>query len=138
MNDQQPWTAYGQATSVPNGSINNPTANINGLRGEVSLPYTVPEGMELHLTSYGGEAYAIPSTAAAPQGIVYVPFIGPVCENATCLHSVYASQQSNEVTGVEFIVPAGKVLNYRIESSYSEAFVVGWFMRGFLCAAPAA
>lgn len=130
-----PWTAYGQCTTVPNGSVDNPTANLNGLRGEVSLPYTVPAGKELWLTAYGGEAYNVPTTSSgAPQGVVYVPYIGttPPSSNNVFLHSVYASLRSNETTGVNFIIPAGKTLNYRVQSSYTLAWVVGWYMRGTL------
>lgn len=131
---EEPWYAYGQTASVPNGSIDNPNVNLNGLRGESRLPFIVPQGRELRLTSYGGEGY----NQSDPKGVVYAPFIGDFIDppNSAFLHSVYAAERSNETTGVLFILPAGKQLNLRIQSSYELKYVVGWYMRGTLCDAP--
>ena len=53
----EPWIAYGQQRGPSNAAVDNPPTNSNGVIGEVSLPYTVPVGKKLILTSWGIEAY---------------------------------------------------------------------------------
>lgn len=125
-----PWIVYGQTMPVCNGDINNPTPNVNGLVGEVAaLPYTVPDGTELIIDAYGIESYA-----TATGGVVLAPYIGPTppIPNNAFLHSVYSNDQSNETTGVEFHIPAGKVFNIRLMSSECPSSVTGWYVKGHL------
>jgi hypothetical protein len=49
----EPWIAYGQQRGPSNAAVDNPPTNSNGVIGEVSLPYTVPVGKKLILTSLG-------------------------------------------------------------------------------------
>jgi hypothetical protein len=125
-----PWTVYGQTSPVYNGAVDNPPANVNGLIGEASLPYTVPDGKVLVITAYGLEAYA-----QVANGLVLAPYLGatPPKTNGVFLHSVYANDASNETVGVRFHIPAGKVLNVRLMSNENPAQVVGWYIAGELC-----
>jgi hypothetical protein len=128
-----PWIVYGQAAVPYNQAVDNPTPNVNGLRGEVaSLPYCVPEGKELVIEAYGLESYS-----GVANGLVIVPWIGDMpATNAKCLHSVFSDNASNETVGVRFHVPAGKKVNVRIMCAENPSQVVGWYMRGTLRDAP--
>lgn len=124
----EPWICYGQQAGPSNAAIDNPPANLNGILGEVTLPYTVPAGQTLVLNGWGIEAY---ETIAG--SFVLVPWIGDLpATNAKCLHSVLASADSNSTTGFEYHIPAGKKLNARIMCSEAGNPVAGWWMSGFL------
>lgn len=125
----EPWIAYAQTAPVCQGGINNPVTNLNGLIGEVTLPYTVPDGKELVIEAYGLEAYG-----NVPGGLVLAPYIGatPPTTNAVFLHSVFSDNATNEAIGVEFHLPAGKVFNVRLMSNECPAQVVGWYVKGHL------
>jgi hypothetical protein len=129
-----PWIAYGQCAPIFGAAVDNPTCNLTGCRGEVQLPYTVPEGFELVLEAYGLESYS-----GVSNGLVLVPWLGePPALNPACLHSVFSDNASNETTGVRFHIPAGKKVNARIMCMENPAQVVGWYMRGTLVEVPPA
>ena len=44
---QIPWVAYGTVSIPPFDYVDNPACNVNGIFGEVVLPYIVPEGHRL-------------------------------------------------------------------------------------------
>ena len=126
-----PWICYGQRAGPSNAAIDNPTANSNGVIGEVTLPYTVPVGFVLVLKGWGIEAYE-----SIAGSFVLVPWIGDApATNAKCLHSVLASTQSNSASGFEYHIPAGTKLNARIMCSEAGNPVAGWWMSGCLKAA---
>lgn len=131
----QPWIAYGQQAGPSGAAIDNPQCNINGVIGEVQLPYTVPVGKTLVLTGWGIEAYE-----AITGSFVLVPWLGEgPATNAKCLHSCLSSTDSNQTTGFEYHVPAGKIVNVRIMCSEANNPVAGWWIGGRLedCECPA-
>jgi len=121
-----PWVVYGQeafAVSV----VDDPICNHNGVIGEADLPYTVPVGYDLCITSYGVEAYDVVGT------VVLVPWLGmgpPT--NAKCLHSCGCGSGSNEVKGFNPILPTGTILHARLMSGEAPRQVCGWYIRGYL------
>jgi hypothetical protein len=125
---RHPWIVYGQQAGPSNASIDNPVCNQNGIIGEATLPYTVPEGKRLVVTGWGIEAYG-----NIAGDFVLVPWIGEApATNAKCLHSVLASNASNASTGFEYHIPAGKVFNVRIMCSEANDPVAGWWVNGRL------
>ena len=125
-----PWIVYGQTAPICQGGVTNPKPNVNGLIGEVaSLPYTVPVGKVLIVDAYGLEAYG-----NVPGGLVLVPYLGvtPPASNNAFLHSVFSDNASNEALGIEFRLPAGKILNLLLMSNECPAQIVGWYVTGRL------
>lgn len=123
----QPWVAYGQVTVPFNTSVTNPTCNRAGVRGEVSLPYVVPEGFELILEAFGIEAYGI-------TGLVGMfPWLGELpAANAKALHTCMANTESHESVGARYHLPAGTKLNATIMCTENPAQVVGFYLSGTL------
>lgn len=127
-----PWICYGQTLVPVNQAVDNPQANLAGCRGEVELPYVVPDGYELVISAYGIESYA-QEGGSADKGLVIVPWLGEeTATNEKCLHSVYAQSSSNETIGVKFHIPAGKKVNARIMNAEVYAQTVGWYISGEL------
>ncbi len=125
---RQPWICYGQQSGPSNAAIDNPSCNQNGVIGEATLPYIVPDGKVLILSGWGIEAYE-----SIAGSFVLVPWIGEgPPTNQKCLHSVLASSQSNSSTGFEYHLPAGTRLNARIMCSESGNPTAGWWMFGSL------
>jgi hypothetical protein len=125
----EPWVAYGQTLVPYNTAVDNPPANAAGAIGEVSLPYTVPEGFYLEITSFGVEAY----NTAGLVGIF--PWIGPKpATNAKALHTVMANDHYEESTGLRYRFPPGAIINIRIMCTENPAQVVGWQVTGRLIA----
>ncbi len=123
-----PWIAYGQQAGPTGSAIDNPACNLNGIIGEVSLPYEVPEGKKLVITGWGIEAYG-----AIAGDFVLVPWIGTgPATNAKCLHSCLSSIASNSTTGFEYHIPEGKIVNVRIMCSEAGNPVAGWWIGGRL------
>lgn len=127
-----PWVVYGQTAIPAYGALDNPAPNLNGLLGEVTLPYTVPAGKILVLTGWGFEG--LPTAFG-----VCIPWIGsgPIT-NAKCLPSVGPALASYYITGTNFQVPAGKIVNVRLLNGTSgNNFVCAWMMQGYLMDVPA-
>ena len=123
----EPWIVYGQTQTAAGTNIDNPAANSNGLRGESSLPYTVPIGKELVVEAYGIEGYPNPT-----GGVALIPFIGNAPSKQTDLFTCYANTSTNEVTGIRYYIPAGLTFNIRITQNESPGPVTAWYVRGKL------
>lgn len=123
----QDFLSYGQNALTANSALDNPTANLNGLVGEVQLPYVVPTGKQLVLTGWGFEGLN-------KSFGVCIPWIGELpCTNAKCLASVGPEMASYYVTGMRWVIPAGKKLNVRLLNGTTITNVVcSWFVQGFL------
>jgi len=123
-----PWVVYSQTSIAAGSSIDNPAPNVNGLVGEVAtLPYTVPAGYDLDLETWGVEAYNVANT------IVLFPWIGPPpASNPASLPSAGSWAGTRQLAG-NFRLPAGKVLNFRLQNAQVTA-VVAWFASGCLVA----
>lgn len=130
---QKDWLAYGQSAMPALGAIDNPTVaqglNLNGIVGESTLPFVVPEGKQLVLTGWGYEGLPTPAG-------VCIPWIGELpCTNAKCLASVGCggSQYSYYVTNMRWVLPAGKKLNVRLLNGTTGANIVcAWMIQGYL------
>lgn len=121
------FVSYGQTTMPSNGALDNPTCNMNGLIGEVQLPFTVPSGKKLVLTGWGFEG--LNSSFG-----VCIPWIGELpCTNSKCLPSVGPEKASYYITGANFAIPEGKTLNVRLLNGTSINNVVcAWMIQGYL------
>ena len=120
-----PWTAYGQTNVQQNTSVNNPTANLAGVAGEVSLPYTVPDGTTLILTSWGVEG-AFGLTAI-------FPWLGSApATNGKALPTALANGWTNSVDGC-WVLSSGTIVNaYLTYLGTSTSAVQGWWLQGVL------
>lgn len=126
---ETPWIVYG-ATVVPGyTNIDNPAPSVNGLVGEVThLPYIVPDGYELVITNYGIEGGKTPQYAL-------IPWIGlPPVTNPQGLFTCAAAFGSNFYSNMNWIIPAGKIVNVRVANSGNDAiaYAFGWYMEGYL------
>lgn len=123
----QPWVVYGQTALKANSGINNPEPNINGLVGEQTfLPYVVPSGKQLRLTGWGFEGLK------SAFGVT-IPYIGTSHGKEYSLPSVGPQIGSYYVTGFNFIIPAGKIVNVRLlNGSKQNNIVCAWMVQGFL------
>lgn len=125
-----PWLLYG-ATVVSGGTNHdNPTPSVNGLVGEVtSLPYVVPSGYELVITNYGIEGGKTPQYA-------FIPWIGSgsFTQNSQGLFTCAAAYGSNLYTGMEWRIPEGTHVNFRVSNSSNDgiAYAFGWYAEGYL------
>lgn len=122
----KPVLAYGQSLVAPGTAVDNPAPCLNGLIGEISLPYVVPAGMTLVLTDYGIEGF--------PGGdMAIIPWIGngpPT--TAQCLPTCRTIDATLQITSA-FHIPAGKVLNARLVYTGSvPGIITAWWMRGYL------
>lgn len=125
----EPWLVYGTTEVIPSTNVDNPLPSVNGLIGEiVHLPYIVPEGYHLVITAYAIEGGKTPQYAL-------IPWIGnqPV-QNDQCLMTCAAAYGSNLYSGMEWIIPSGKILNIRISNSGEDGLIYafGWYMQGYL------
>lgn len=127
---ETPWIVYG--ATVVNGytNVDNPPPSVNGLIGEVnSLPYTVPYGYELVITGYGIEGGKTPQYA-------FIPWMGTggFTHNEQGLFTCAAAYGSNFYSNMNWIIPAGKILNVRVSNSGDDAiaYAFGWYMEGYL------
>jgi len=124
------WIVYGQTAIPSQVAVDNPTPNTAGVLGEVSsLPYTIPAGKMLALTSYGVESYEHPGT------VVLFPWLGsPPATNEKALMSVGADGGSNEIRGANWHLPAGTIVNVRliVGEATQSAWVYAWYMFGRL------
>lgn len=124
-----PWIVYG-ATLVPgNSNLDNPVPSVNGLIGEVhSLPYTVPDGFQLVITTYAIEGGKTPQYAI-------IPWIGefPII-NSKGLMTCAAAYGSNIYSNMNWTLPQGTKLNVRIANASNDgiAYAFGWYMEGYL------
>jgi hypothetical protein len=123
------WVAYGQTNMAASSAIDNPAANLAGVEGEVTLPYTVPAGKRLILTGWGFEGLNSQTNFG-----VCIPWIGEApCTNAKCLASVGCNGGSYYVTGMRWVIPAGKKLNVRlINGSPQNNVICAWMIQGIL------
>lgn len=125
------WIAYGQTLMASNAGVDNPFTHDLGVVGEVNLPYVVPDGMELHLVSWGVEAYDFPGT------VVIAPWLGDYPRlKEKFLHSCAAGSGSVDCTGMDAILPPGTRVNGRLINGEiipgGTSAVYSWYIRGFL------
>lgn len=122
----RPWQSYGQTNISQNTSINNPTANLAGVYGEVQLPYTVPDGCVLTLTSWGVEgAYGMTA---------FFPWLGTSTPtSAKALPTALANGATNAVYG-QWALSSGAVVNGFLTylGTSTSGAVEGWWIQGEL------
>lgn len=134
-----PWAVMGQTTINHGVSSDNPTPSSNGLYGEVTaLPYTVPVGRVLLITSMymeGNTSESNTSTNDVHSGGVQAIWLGAsVVANSQFIVSNQCNDVSNELKGLRFYIPAGKIVNVRITSTnvVTDGWVTGWAVFGYL------
>ena len=122
------WFAHGQTEVPHNGTHDNPLPNKCGLVGEQwVLPYRVPEGKLLTITGLGVEGYDQPGV------MVLALWIGEKeAENANMLVSVAAKGGSNRHDNMCMRIPAGKLLNVRLQNGQALSAVYSWHVGGYL------
>ena len=119
------WVSYGQTLLAPSQSIDNPAPNLNGLGGEVTLPYTVPAGQQLVLTSWG-----IEGTPGGDSAII--PYVGTVfSQNSQGLPTCRTVDGVSQVNGM-WVIPAGTTISARIVYAGGvQPIVFGWWIQGY-------
>lgn len=123
----EPWIAYGQALVPYNSRADNPPATKAGALGEVSLPYTVPEGYYLDITAFGVEAYNITGAVGL------FPWLGPPpAANHKALHTAMCNDMTCETTGARYRLKPGTIVNISIMCTENPAQLVGWYISGTL------
>lgn len=121
------WTAYGQTVVPPGVSLDNPTTNLAGVIGEVTLPYTVPFGQILTLTNWGIEGRRSDFAAI-------FPWVGAtLTSNGQTLPTVTAFTATNQLLGT-WALPANTLVNVRLVAGNQmvPGTVLGWWVQGSL------
>ena len=126
------WVVQGHFNSSQNDYVDNPSENVIAYVSQpFSLPYQVPEGYNLHLTSYkinssDGKKYKI------------TPWVGtPPFEIAK---SIYSSSFTNFTSNScchkysNCILSPGNILNVRVSSLSNENIPssLEWYLEGYL------
>ena len=120
------WVAYGTFQADPFTYIDNPETNLLGLRGEVTLPYTVPEGYELTIHYLQIEGPAGPQVGMAL-------WIGDYpCTNAKSIISCTTAGGSTQLEGMYITIPAGQTVNIRVMNNTAIPWVNGFYLQGEL------
>lgn len=133
----EPWVSYGQTIIPAWGAVHNPSPNINGLIGEASLPYVVPEGKVLVIQMFQMEHL---------WDAAMLPYIGETLTVASCLSTMCGDaapsvggtdakfRQSMQAKGFNYHIPAGKKLNVRLNAGWNPGgnWIYGWYVGGEL------
>jgi hypothetical protein len=136
-----PWSVQGQTTINHGVNIDNPTPNGQGMIGELSsLPFTVPSGKVLLITSmymegnWNGSAASNSGTDTHFSGVQAIWLGSSVVSNSQFIVSNACANISNELRGLRFYIPAGKIVNVRITSALAtvDNWVTGWGVWGYL------
>lgn len=120
------WMAYGTFQANPYTCIDNPSVNLLGIHGEVSLPYTVPEGYILVID------YLQIEGPDSPQVGMMLWLGSPPCTNRKCVISCTTAGGSAQLNGMSLILAAGKTVNIRVMNNTSLPWVNGFFLQGRL------
>jgi hypothetical protein len=125
-----PWVAYGSTLLPPGQRVDNPPTFANGVLGESSLPYTVPTGQHLVITSWG-----IEGTPGGDNALI--PWIGsPPIMNEKCLPTCRVVDGTAQIDG-SWTIPAGKVVNVSLVYTGSPyTWLVAWWIQGYLESVP--
>jgi hypothetical protein len=128
---QGPWLAYG-AQLMPSGAIvDDPAPNVNGLVGEVPrLPYTVPPGTQLILTSVG-----LSGNPAPQAGIILWVGDSPAT-NAKTIPATDSAWSSAHAPALQTVLPQGMRLHVRLANSSPTSDTYAWYVVGCLAPAP--
>lgn len=127
------WIVYGATTIAAGGVVDNPTPNSNGVVGEVtSLPYTVPSGHTLTITSMQVEGPACDYSSNSSQFGMGIWLGSAPCTNSKWIASCTTTGGSNQNTNMNLELPAGTILNLRMMNNTSNAWVDGWYVEGQL------
>lgn len=154
LTGQRPWVAYGGATMQAGQDTINPPASSNGLRGEASLPYTVPAGSILFLEEVfleglwglDGAPFFSP-TPVLTQPAVYDGYtVGPFITDAEAGDTPFNKRlETPPPWHVGAQVPAGITVNLWLRPAQGgpqpkpgnpNAWNYQWRMSGLLCSAP--
>jgi hypothetical protein len=129
--DQRPWLAYG-AQVLPSGSlVDDPAPNVNGVVGEVtSLPYEVPSGHQLIVTSAGM------SGNPAPQAGLVLWVGDGEATNAKTIPATDSAWSSAHAPALQTVLPAGMRLHVRLINSTVTSDTYAWYVVGCLAPVP--
>ena len=120
------WVAYGTFQAAPYNFIDNPETNICGIDGEVTLPYTVPDGHSLTIHYLQIEGPASPQVGMAL-------WLGDYpCDNSKCLISCTTAGGSTQLEGFSITINAGQKVNIRVMNNTALPWVNGFFLQGCL------
>jgi len=120
------WVAYGTFQADPFTYIDNPETNLLGIEGEVSLPYTVPEGYCLTIDYLQIEGPAGPQVGMAL-------WLGDYpCENSKSIISCTTAGGSTQLQGMLITIPEGQTVNIRVMNNTAIPWCNGFYLQGQL------
>lgn len=120
------WTAYGTFIASPYTFIDNPTTNLVGIDGEVSLPYIVPENQHLVIDYIQIEGPDSPQVGLAL-------WLGDYpCTNEKSIISCTTAGGSTQLMGMYIDIPAGEKVNIRVMNNTGVAWCNGFYLQGTL------
>lgn len=120
------WRAYGTFVLDPYACSDNPQCNLLGLDGEVSLPYTVPEGYQLVID------YLQIEGPDGPQVGMALWLGDHPCTNEKSIISCTTAGGSTQLHGMEIPINAGQTVNIRIMNNTHIPWCNGFYLQGFL------
>lgn len=123
------WIVYGVFVLGAYENCDNPPANHVGIVGEESLPYVVPKGYNLVISSMGIEG-------PAPHDLEQVGmalWLGNMpCTNDKSIMSCTTMGGSTQLINLAFIIPAGQTVNARMMNNTHIPWANGWYIQGTL------
>lgn len=120
------WTAYGTFIAAPYDLIDNPTTNLLGLPGEVSLPYLVPDNKHLVIDYLQIEGPDSPQVGMAL-------WLGePPCKNEKSIISCTTPGGSTQLSGMRIEIPSGHIVNIRVMNNTAVPWCNGFYLQGTL------
>jgi len=126
------WVIQGHINSSENEYVDNPSENVIAtIKQSFSLPYEVPEGYNLHLTSYkissnDGKKYKITPWIGKP------PYEKTKEISSSCFTNFTPSTSTHKYSNC--ILSPGSILNVRITSLFNEniSSSLEWYIEGYL------
>jgi len=129
--EQAPWVAHGTVHLQPNTLVDDPPPNVVGLRGEVAeVPYVVPEGKELIVTSVGLSGNKLPQAAV-------ILWVGDYpADNSKTIPATDSGWSSAHAPAMNSVLPSGLVLHVRVANGSPVPNTYAWYVFGCLASAP--
>lgn len=120
------WVAYGTFTINPYTNLDNPSTNLLGLPGEVTLPYTVPEGYDLVID------YLQIEGPDSPQVGMMLWLGDHPCQNSKAIISCTTAGGSTQLNGMTINIGSGQIVNIRVMNNTGLPWCNGFFLQGYL------
>jgi len=120
------WMAYGTFTINPYTNLDNPSTNLLGLAGEVTLPFTVPDGYDLVID------YLQIEGPDSPQVGMMLWLGEHPCQNSKAIISCTTAGGSTQLNGMVITIGSGQIVNIRVMNNTGLPWCNGFFLQGYL------